>query len=67
MAGTAHMFFSGEYPNGAAQPAIDATARQIEASLCKLGWQSRRVERLLSRPHDALERLRPIGDPLIGI
>lgn len=40
---------------------------QLEKALTKLGRKSYRVKGFLTRPHEAIEKLRPIDDPMIGI
>src|SRR5690242_20673047 len=64
------LFWPGDLrtrPNELAQPSADAATRQLEAALAKLGRRSYRVPGFLSRPHESIERLGPIHDPLVGI
>jgi L-fucose isomerase-like protein len=54
-------------PNELALPSISEATRQMEAALKKLGRTSYRVEGFLTKPHQAIEKLGPIRDPMIGI
>jgi hypothetical protein len=54
-------------PNELALPSIQAATAQLERALHKLGQQSYRVEGFLAKPHEAIEKLAPIDDPLIGV
>lgn len=54
-------------PNELALPNVtDATVR-LEAALKKLGRTPYRVEGFLSKPHEAIEKLGPVHDPMIGV
>ncbi len=64
------IFWPGDYrskPNEQALPAIRSATAQLEAALGRLGRASYRVEGYLTRPHEAIERLGPIDDPMIGV
>lgn len=64
------LFWPGDYrskPNEWARPSIEAATRQLEAAFAKLGRQTFRVGDFLTRPHEAIERLGPIDDPLVGV
>jgi L-fucose isomerase-like protein len=64
------LFWPGDLrqtPNDLARPNAEEATRQLERALAKLGRQSYRVEGFLSRPHEAIEKLGPIDDPLIGV
>ena len=64
------IFWPGDYrakPNEWALPSIRQATQQLEKALDKLGRQSYRVEGWLTRPHEAIEKLGPIDDPLIGV
>jgi L-fucose isomerase-like protein len=39
----------------------------MQAALRRLGWSSYLIEGYLTRPHESIERLAPIDDPVIGI
>ena len=54
-------------PNELALPNVEQATRQIEAALKKLGRSSYRVEGFLSKPHEAIEKLGPVDDPMIGV
>jgi hypothetical protein len=54
-------------PNALALPSITEATVQMERALKKLGRVSYRIEGYLTRPHDAIARLGPIDDPMIGI
>jgi L-fucose isomerase-like protein len=54
-------------PNEVALPGVEAATRKLEAALAKLGRSTYRVEGFLSKPHHALEKLRPVDDPLVGV
>jgi L-fucose isomerase-like protein len=67
---TAAIFWPGDYrahPNQAALRMIEHATTQMEAALRHVGWSSYRVEGFLTKPHEAIERLAPIDDPMIGI
>ena len=70
MAAKIAIFWPGDYrdqPNEWALPSITKATEQLEAALKKLGRQSYRVEGWLTKPHESIERLGPIDDPLIGV
>jgi L-fucose isomerase-like protein len=54
-------------PNDLAQPNAEEATRQIEQALAKLGRQSYRIPGFLSKPHEAIEKLGPVLDPMIGV
>jgi L-fucose isomerase-like protein len=67
---TAAIFWPGDYrayPNEVAQPTVERVTLQMEKALRRLGWSSYRVGGYLTRPHEAIERLGPIDEPMIGI
>src|SRR5262249_1552535 len=64
------LFWPGDYrakPNEWARPHAVATTRQLEFPLPRLGRTPYLVEGCLTRPHEAIEKLGPIDDPLIGV
>ena len=70
MASRIAIFWPGDYrakPNELALPNVIEATMQLEAALAKLGRQSYRVEGFLTKPHEAIEKLSPIDDPLIGV
>ena len=67
---TAAIFWPGDYrayPNDIALSTVQHVTAQMEGALRKVGWSSYRVEGYLTRPHEAIEKLAPIDDPMIGI
>jgi L-fucose isomerase-like protein len=64
------IFWPGDYrsrPNELALPSMTQATEQLERALKKLGRPTYRVEGFLTRPHEAIEKLGPIDDPLIGV
>ncbi|MGE0479599.1 MAG: fucose isomerase [Phycisphaerae bacterium] len=64
------LFWPGDYrpkPNELARPQIERATAQLESALRKLGRQSYRIDGFLTKPHEAIERLAPIDDPLVGV
>jgi L-fucose isomerase-like protein len=56
-----------EKPNELALPSITEATAQLERAVKKLGRQPYRVEGFLSKPHEAIEKLGPVEDPMIGV
>src|SRR5688572_19942825 len=54
-------------PNELALPNIQEATVQLERALRKLGREPYRIDGFLSRPHEAIEKLGPIADPLVGV
>jgi L-fucose isomerase-like protein len=54
-------------PNELAMPSITEATVQLERALQQLGRESYRIEGYISRPHEAIEKLSPIDDPMIGV
>ncbi|HVY46664.1 MAG TPA: hypothetical protein VHB21_12335, partial [Minicystis sp.] len=52
-------------PNELAEPNVREATLQLEKALKKLGKQPYRVEGFLEKPHEAIEKLGPIQDPMI--
>lgn len=70
MARNVTLFFPGDYrdyPNQQAEAGLAAATAQIEAALARHGATVRRLDGYLTRPHEAIERLRPVDEPLIGL
>ncbi|MHC4590788.1 MAG: fucose isomerase, partial [Planctomycetota bacterium] len=70
MAAPIAIFWPGDYrdrPNELARPNAAEATEQLERALEKLGRRSYRVDGFLTRPHEAIERLAPIDDPMIGV
>ncbi|GIW87511.1 MAG: L-fucose isomerase [Isosphaeraceae bacterium] len=64
------LFWPGDYrdvPNQWALPKAREATRQLMAALKALGRSPYLVEGFLTRPHEAIERLGPIDDPMIGV
>ena len=64
------IFWPGDYrtrPNEQALPHVVAATEQLERALAKLGRPSYRVPGWLTRPHEAIEKLGPIEDPMVGV
>ena len=54
-------------PNDWALPSIREATAQLEQALRKLGREPRLIEGFISKPHESIEKLGPIDDPLIGV
>jgi len=54
-------------PNELALPNVRAATAQMQRALEKLGHRPYLIEGFLSKPHEAIERLGPIDEPMIGI
>jgi L-fucose isomerase-like protein len=70
MATKSAIFWPGDYrsqPNEDALPNVRQATAQLEAALDKLGRPHYRVEGWLTKPHESIEKLGPIDDPLIGV
>ena len=64
------LFWPGDYralPNETALPNIQEATLQLEKALKKLGRESYRIEGYLTKPHEAIEKLGPVQDPMIGV
>lgn len=64
------IFWPGDYrdrPNEQALPSITAATEQLERALTKLGRVHYRVPGFLTKPHESIEKLGPIDDPMIGV
>ena len=64
------IFWPGDYrtrPNEQALPHVTEATEQLERALQKLGRRSYRVPGFLTKPHEAVEKLGLIDDPLIGV
>jgi L-fucose isomerase-like protein len=63
------IYWPGDYrpaPNESALPSIETATVQLEKALKKLGRESYRIPGYMTKPSDAIEKLGPIDDPLIG-
>ncbi|MEZ5964627.1 MAG: fucose isomerase [Planctomycetota bacterium] len=54
-------------PNEVAVPNYRETTAQLERALHKLGHQPYLVDGFVSKPHEAIAKLGPIDDPMIGV
>jgi len=54
-------------PNELATPNAQEATAQLEKALRKLGRAPYRVEGFLEKPHEAIEKLGPIDDPMVGV
>jgi L-fucose isomerase-like protein len=64
------VFWPGDYramPNEWALPQARETTEQLMSALKKLGRSPYLVEGFLTRPDEAIERLGPIDDPMVGV
>ena len=64
------LFWPGDYrpkPNEQALPNMTEATLQLEKALKKLGRESYRIEGFLTKPHEAIEKLGPVEDPMIGV
>ncbi|HKE17293.1 MAG TPA: hypothetical protein VKB80_20605 [Kofleriaceae bacterium] len=54
-------------PNEVARPSAEQATAQLERALGKLGRAHYRVPGFVSKPHEAIEKLGPVDDPMIGV
>ncbi len=54
-------------PNELAAPNVEAASVQLERAFKKLGREPYRVPGFLTKPHEAIDRLAGIDDPLAGV
>ncbi|MCB9598425.1 MAG: fucose isomerase [Sandaracinaceae bacterium] len=54
-------------PNELATPNAEEATAQLEKALKKLGRTPYRVEGFLEKPHEAIAKLGPIDDPMVGV
>lgn len=54
-------------PNELARPNAEQATAQLERALGKLGRSHYRVPGFVSKPHEAIEKLGPVDDPMIGV
>jgi L-fucose isomerase-like protein len=54
-------------PNELALPSIQEATTQLERAVRKLGREPFVIPGFLSKPHEAIEKLGPIDDPMIGV
>ncbi len=56
-----------EIPNRLARPNAEAATEQMMRSLRRLGREPYLIEGFIDKPHKAIEQLRPVTDPMIGL
>ena len=64
------IFWPGDYrpaPNQQALESVQQATLQMEKALKKLGRSSYRIDGWLTKPHEAIEKLGPVDDPMIGV
>lgn len=64
------VFHPGDYralPNEWAKPQVEETTRQLVSAIEKLGRKAHVVEGFLTKPHEAIEKLSGIDEPMIGV
>lgn len=64
------IFHPGDYrslPNEWARPQVAETTRQLVSAVEKLGRKPHVIEGFLTKPHEAIEKLSGIDDPMIGV
>lgn len=64
------IFWPGDYraaPNTQAHSLVERSTLQLERALSRLGRAHYRVSGFITKPDEALSKLRPIEDPLIGV
>jgi L-fucose isomerase-like protein len=64
------LYWPGDYrakPNEWARPMIEQASEQMSRALVKLGRRPRVIRKFMTKPSEAIETLRPIDDPLIGV
>jgi L-fucose isomerase-like protein len=54
-------------PNELALPSVEEATQQLERAFARLGRTTYRLPGFLTKPHEAIERLGPIDDPLVGV
>lgn len=54
-------------PNQLALPSVTQATAQMEDALRHLGREPYRINGFLTKPHEALEKLAPVDDPVIGM
>lgn len=64
------IFWPGDYrtePNQLALSQVKETTEQLSKALTKLGRKPRLIKGFLRKPHEAITKLGPIDDPLVGV
>ncbi len=64
------LFWPGDYrelPNESALPNMEEATQQLEKALKKIGRESYRIPGYITKPHESIEKLGPVNDPMIGV
>jgi len=64
------LFYPGDArprPNEVALPSVTAASAQLEGALRRLGHEPYRIEGFITKPHEAIEKLSHVDDPLVGV
>ncbi|MBP7777565.1 MAG: fucose isomerase [Acidobacteria bacterium] len=64
------LFWPGDgrdVPNELALPSVAAATYQMETALRRLGREPYRIEGFITKPHQSIEKLGRVSDPLIGM
>ncbi len=64
------LFWPGDgrsIPNELAHPSMEAATLQLERALKKLGRTPYRIEGFIAKPHESIEKLGPVQDPMIAV
>ena len=64
------IYWPGDYrpkPNEWALANITRATEQLEAALARLGHESYRIDGFITKPHEAIEKLGPVDDPIVGV
>ncbi len=64
------IFWPGDYrpdPNRLGIPSISEATTQLEKAIKSLGRSSYRIGGFLTKPHESIEKLGPVDDPMIGV
>jgi len=64
------IFWPGDYraePNALAMPQVRDTTEQLVQALKRLGRKPRVIRSFLRKPHESIEQLGPLDEPLIGV
>lgn len=64
------LFYPGDaraLPNELALPTTTEIARQLEGGLRRLGHEPYNIDGFITSPHEAIEKLSGVDDPLIGV
>lgn len=70
MAKKVALFWPGDgraIPNDLARPSIASATEQLERALRRLGREPHVIEGFLSKPHEAIEKLGPVDEPMVGV